>query len=99
MNTDSIDLSLTQSEPNSIWYTEKPVFCSKTGDQLFEAYEIKIPDGTSLGFYGKDVFYSKFFLKSVFLANEYVYIRLIVSSAKRVKRTSKNKRQNNKMAT
>jgi hypothetical protein len=80
------DLELYQKESNSIWYTDKPVFCSKTGKQINKGIEIKLVNNIdSIGVFDWSLLQT--ILDKYLYNNEYIYLRQIISSALPVKKT------------
>jgi len=86
-----IYMNLYQKEPNCFYYTDEPIFCSKTKKQVSDGYEIKINNDSVI--IGKE--YLSETLQNIFWKNkniEYIEIRGIESSAMPLKKKKKEER-------
>ncbi len=83
-------LELYQKWPNSLWYTDEPVFCDFTKKQINIGYIIATNEKI-VGVCDRNYFYNKLSHK-LFTDNEYVYMCCVESSALPVKKTIKKER-------
>ncbi len=85
-----IELSLYQKEKNSVWYTDKPLFCSFTNRQISKG--IAIATKTNLvGICSIKYFIEKESYK-LFNNNEFVYMVGIESNSPPIRKTVKKER-------
>lgn len=84
------ELGLYQRDPNSMWYTDDPIFCGYTKKQVYRGYIIATPD-EFIGICDAAHFLENEIYK-LHAKHEFIYLAGVESSAQPVKRTRRKER-------